>query len=57
MHIDPEFFKTANKEAIVELYSSKKYHLSKFKGYYVFAIDGSQLKLPNTPPTKRRIRD
>ena len=55
MYINPEFFKKANKESIEELYSSNKYQISKFKGYRVFAIDGSQVKLPNTPQTREEF--
>ena len=55
MYIDPEFFKKTNEEAIEELYSSNKYELSKFKGFFIFAVDGSQVKLPNTPQTREEF--
>jgi len=36
-------------------YSSDKYELNDFKGYKVFAVDGSQLELPNTSQTKEEF--
>jgi len=53
--IDPLIFKTANANTIEELYSSNKYHLDKYKGYFVFNIDGSQSDLPNTPQTREEF--
>jgi hypothetical protein len=47
-YIDPLIFKDMNKNALKKVYTDKKYPLRRFKGYHVFAIDGTELKLPNT---------
>jgi hypothetical protein len=51
-YVDPKFFKDANKLGVEDIYSSDKHSLEKFKGYYVFAHDGSQGQLPNTSQTR-----
>ncbi|KZX17715.1 transposase DDE domain protein [Methanobrevibacter cuticularis] len=53
--ISPEFFKDANKGGVKNLYSTNYKELSKFKGFLIFAIDGSQAKLPNTPITREEF--
>jgi len=50
--IDPLFFKDASFLAVKDLYSIYKKDLEKFKDYFVFNIDGSQVNIPNTPQTR-----
>jgi hypothetical protein len=54
-YIDPKFFKDANKGGVKDTYLLNEYELDNFKGYNIFAIDGSQVKLPNTPQTREEF--
>ncbi|MDR3063280.1 MAG: IS4 family transposase [Methanobrevibacter sp.] len=54
-YLDPLIFKQANFNAISDIYNAKDYPLKKFKGYFVFGIDGSQAELPNTPQTREEF--
>lgn len=54
-YLSPLIFKDTIKNALKEAYSSDNNDLDDFKGYKVFAVDGSQLELPNTPQTKEEF--
>lgn len=45
--LNPEVFKVFNKEYLKDFYHEKKY-VKKYKGYVVWAIDGSEIEVPNT---------
>jgi len=54
-YIKPEFFKDICATATKEKYGKKEKSLMKFKGLYVFAIDGGELTVPNTPETREEF--
>lgn len=54
-NIDPEYFKEMNKAIMKSQYELNKDRFSKFKGKYVFAIDGSEVGIPNTPETRKEF--
>jgi len=51
-YLSPMIFKDANRNAFKEAYSIDKFNFETFKGFFVFAVDGSQLELPNTSQTR-----
>jgi hypothetical protein len=54
-YLNPLIFKDTIRNALKVAYSPDKYPLETFKGYYVFAEDGSQIELPNTQQTKEEF--
>jgi len=50
-YISPLIFKDSNKISMTRIYSEGLDELETFKGLLVFAIDGSQFNIPNTPTT------
>lgn len=53
-HLRYQAFITLNQKAIIDvLYADKKYH--NFKAFRVLSIDGSKIKLPNTPEICREF--
>ncbi|WP_409200918.1 IS4 family transposase [Methanobrevibacter sp. DSM 116169] len=52
-YLDGRIFKDSNAKTIKNIYSNPKFDLDDFKGYKVFAIDGSQVELPNTDKTRK----
>lgn len=53
--LSPLIFKDAEKLASKEIYSGNQWELEKFKGHYVFNVDGSQFDIPNTPITREEF--
>lgn len=49
--LNPEIFKYLNQGYLKDLYHEKK-HVKKYKGYVVWAIDGSKEEVPNTMQNK-----
>jgi len=50
-YISPLIFKDSNEISMKRIYSEGLDELETFKGLLVFAIDGSQFNIPNTPTT------
>jgi len=54
-YLSPLIFKHTIRDALKMAYSTNKFDFKTFKGYFVFATDGSQVELPNTKKTREEF--
>jgi hypothetical protein len=54
-YIDPLIFKHTIRDTLKNIYSDNEYYLEDFKGYFLFAVDGSQVELPNNKITREEF--
>ena len=51
-YLNPMIFKDAIRDSMKSAYLEGNYNLETFKGFNLFATDGSELELPNTPESR-----
>ncbi len=55
-YIKPEIFIDINKDYMQDFYENYPEEVKTYKGYYVFAIDGSLIEIPNTKELQEEYR-